>query len=103
VLKFHPQEIVITENNPASVDSYHVIARAEDESPLNDVSYPSDPSGITTIPIGSNGFFDSVVNGTSVKLYVQQFLGTESASEQFVNRYIVQEMPDGADNIVVNY
>lgn len=101
---FHPISIAIHEDNPASVDHYRIQARSETEVVLADGTYPATPGGDTLIPIGSNGFFNNITSGTTIKLYVIEMLtGEPDAPAQFVERYIVKAIPDGADDIVVNY
>lgn len=99
-----PKSVTIIEQNPGSVVNYSVIAKLDsDGSVVASHAYP--PTGGTTLcPIGSDGFFASVADGTVVRLFVVE-LGANgnNGPEQEVpgGPFVLASLPDGAETLTV--
>lgn len=68
---FTPRFLNLREADPAIVDQFHVVARqTSDQTEVAGANYPCSPTQPQVIPIGSNGFFDNVPDGTVVEVFV---------------------------------
>lgn len=100
-----PRTLTINETALSSVDHFSVIARlVSDNSVVASKNY-TPTGGNTVCPIGSDGFFASVNAGTQINLSVIE-VGAGAAgpsAEQTVpgGPFTVQDIPDGAEGLVV--
>lgn len=99
-----PKSVTATELNPGSVSAYSAVAKLDaDGSVVASHSYA--PTGATTImPIGSDGFFASVADGTVIRLFVIEIgANGNNGPEQEVpgGPFTVGSLPDGAETLTV--
>ena len=99
-----PSFITITESFPASVDHYKLRAFEQDLSALlSEATYAADASGTTVIPIGTNGFLDTMPEAKFFVMKLIEIKGTTEGPQQSVPGGPFQKLaqPDGAESIVV--
>jgi hypothetical protein len=103
-----PKTITITETAPASVAQYRISARELDgTTELCAALYPITPTGITVIPIGTNGFFAPIADpeGKQVRIFVNSIAvaghGDNVDQEAPDGPFTLAVLDDGAESIVV--
>lgn len=103
-----PKVITITEANPVAIDHYRISCRAADgTTELCAGAYPINGTGITAIPIGTNGFFAPIADsdGTTIRLFVNSVAaaghGDNVEQEAPGGPFTFTVLDDGAESIVV--
>jgi hypothetical protein len=103
---FSPKTLTIVEANPETVSQFDIFIRDTAETPLSQTSVPSDPSGTTVVPIGSNGLFDAITVGSQINIYVGEVAAPnhgQNIPPVLVSGgpYTVVRLADGAESITV--
>lgn len=104
-----PRKITMTEGTPASVDHYRIQMLSMDLATVySDATYPSDPSGVTEVLIGSNGSMNNLPVDENFRLRVIEIkdgVVAESGWQEVLgpgNTTLVNHLlPDGAETIVI--
>lgn len=103
---FSPKLLTLVEANPETITAYDIFVRDTAETPLSQTSVSSDPSGTTVVPIGSNGLFDAITEGTPINIYVAETAAPGHGQNTPLalvpgGPFVVERLADGAEQMIV--
>lgn len=93
---FSPKSVTLVEANPETITGYVITVRRDSDNTLlfTTTAYPSNPSGTTVIPLGSDGTFGGLT-GEVIQLY-----STEQAATGHGPNPLAQQFPGGPFTII---
>lgn len=104
---YTPRFLNLAEADPNTVAQFHVVARdTTTQEEVAGANYACSPSQPQTIPIGSNGFFDNVPEGTGINLFVLEIpvptAGPNTEYQQVPGGpWVVRQQADGVETLSV--